>query len=281
MSTITSAQSLASIGQVSGPESPTPTRRRARAPHGLLLQRAFDLRDEMPTGRRRADIPRRRSYVQIAVGAAATTSGITTLLLVNPMWNWLGAFGAGLGPAVLMLGVTDVLNTGDDRIRRVARLFRGVRIGALCLNTLLVVMELAAALAAVGLLGAAMLQGAWSQTVESLLASALVVATMAFGLTLLVRVAELPVVPLGRDRWWRELWTLRQITNVAIAVTLVGAAVAFSLRDARGVAIAIVGLTTVLLGWARADRTATDEAVRRLAEAADGVSAALRSLISP
>lgn len=280
MSTITSAQSLPSIGRVSGPGSPTPTRRRARAPHGLLLQRALDLRDEMPSGRRRADIPRRRSYVQIAVGATATTSGITTLLLVNPMWNWLGAFGAGLGPAVLMLGVTDVLNTGDDRVRRVARLFRVVRIGALFLNTLLVVMELAAALAAVGLLGAAMLQGPWSQTVESLLASALVVATMAFGLTLLVRVAELPVVPLGRDRWWRELWTLRQVTNVAIAVTLVGAAVAFSLRDARGVAIAMVGLTTVLLGWAMADRTATDEAVRRLAEAADAVAAAFRPLVA-
>lgn len=244
------------------------------------MQRALDLRDELPTGRRRAEVPRRRGYVETVVGAIGMVSGIAILASADLVWNWLGALAAGLVPAIFLLGVTDILNKGDAGPRRVARLFRVVRRAGLFLTVALVVLELVVALAAVGLLVVAMFQGQWSQTVESLLASAGLVAAMAFGLTLMVRVAELPVVPLGRISWWRGLWALRQTTHLAIAVTLVGAAVAFSLQDASGIAIAIVGLATVLMGWARADRAATDEAIRRLAEAADAVSAAFRPLVA-
>lgn len=144
----------------------------------------------------------------------------------------------------------------------------------------LVVLDLFLSLLAVGLLAVAVFQGQWSQSVESLLASAALVAAMALGVALMVRVAELPVVPLARISWWRELGNLQQLTHVAIAVTFVGTAVAFGLRDAGGAVIAMVGLATVLLGWGRADRIATDEGIRRLAEAADAVSAALRPLVT-
>lgn len=280
MTSALGAEPLPEIERVNAATSPAPTRRRARSRHGLLMQRALDLRDELPTGRRRAEIPRRRSYLQVVVGAITTVSGVAILVSVDPVWNWLGALAAGLGPPILLLGATDILNKGDEGTRRVAQLFRVVRISGLVLTISLVVLELFVALAAVGLLAAAVFQGQWSQTVESLLANAVFVAAVALGLTLMVRVAELPVVPLGRIYWWRELWALRQITHVAIAVTVVGAAVAFSLRDAGGVAIAMVGLATVLLGWARADRTATDEAIRRLAVAADALSSAFRPLVA-
>ena len=260
--------------------SQAPPRRRARAPHGLLMQRALDLRDEPPTGRRRAETPRRGGYVPTVVGATGTVSGIVILASLDPGWNWLGALGAGLGPALILLGVTDILNQGDNGARRVARLFRVVRLAGSFLTITLVVLDLVLALAAVALLAVAVFQGQWSQTVESLLAGAALVAALALGLALMVRVADLPVVPLARISWWRELGNLQQITHVAIAMTGVGTAVAFGLRDAGGAAIATVGLATVLLGWARTDRTATDDGIRRIAEAADVVSTALRPLVA-
>lgn len=244
------------------------------------MRRALDLRDELPTGRRRSEISRRSGHVQAVVGATVTVCGVVILASIDPGWNWLGALGAGLGPAILLLGVTDLLNKGDNGVRRVARLLRVVRLTGWFLTIALVVLDLFLSLIAVGLLAGAVFQGQWSQSVESLLASAALVAGMALGIALMVRVAELPVVPLARISWWRELGNLQQLTHVAIAVTFVGTAVAFGLRDAGGAVIAMVGLATVLLGWGRADRIATDEGIRRLAEAADAVSAALRPLIT-
>lgn len=112
------------------------------------------------------------------------------------------------------------------------------------------------------------------------LSNALVFATMAVGIMMMVRVADLRPVPLTRASWWRELGTFRQLTSIAVPVVVVGTTVALSLRDTRAVALAMIGLATVLIGWARVDRAATDEAVRRLAEAADVLTAAALRMVA-
>lgn len=271
---------------VVGPASPPagtrvmPDRRRFGAARGLLMQRAVDLRDEMPRGRRRADTPRWRSWAQVMAGMSLLTVGMVTLYFIGPSWNWLGAVAAVVGPTVMLLGVVDLARRGAHGHRRLGRLLRMIRVIGLALTTMLIAVEVLAALAAVVLLGAAVFRGEWSPDVAHYLANALLLAVMAGCLTMMVRVADLPAVALTQAVWWRELSTARQFTTIAIPVALVGAVVALGVRDTRAVAVAMVGLTAVLVGWARADRAATDEAVRRLAEAADALAAASRSMVA-
>ena len=271
---------------VAGPASPRagttvmPDRRRLRAARGLLMQRAIDLRDEMPRGRRRADTPRWRSWVQVMVGMSLLTVGMVTLYSPGPAWTWLSAVAALTGPTVTMLGVVDLARRGAQGHRRLGRLLRMIRVIGLALTTMLIAVEVLAALAAVVLLGAAVFRGEWSPDVAHYLANALLLAVMAGCLTTMVRIADLPAVALTQAAWWRELSTARQLTTIAIPVALVGAVAALGVRDTRAVAVAMVGLAAVLVGWARADRAATDEAVRRLAEAADVLVAAGRSMVT-
>lgn len=270
------------VGPVSPPAGTTvmPDRRRSCAARGLLMQRAIDLRDEMPRGRRKADTPRWRSWAQVAVGISLLTVGMVTLYSTGPAWSWLGAVAAVVGPTVLMLGVVDLARRGVHGQRRLGRLLRVVRVVGLALTTMLIAVEVLAALAAVVLLGAAVFRGEWSSDVAHYLANALVLAVLAGCLTTMVRVADLPPVALTQAAWWRELSTARQFTTIAIPAALVGAVAALGVRDTRAVAVAMVGLTAVLVGWARADRAATDEAVRRLAQVADALAAASRSMVA-
>lgn len=205
---------------------------------------------------------------------------MATLYATVPAWSWLGAVAAVVGPTVMMLGVVDLARRGAQGQRRLGRLLRMIRVIGLALSTMLIAVEVLAALAAVVLLGAAVFRGEWSPDVAHYLANALVLAVMAGCLTTMVRVADLPPVALTQAAWWRELSTARQLTTITIPVALVGAVAALGVRDTRAVAVAMVGLTTVLAGWARADRAATDEAVRRLAEAADALAAASRSMVA-
>lgn len=96
----------------------------------------------------------------------------------------------------------------------------------------------------------------------------------------LVRVADTPTLALSQSAWVRSTWTLRQFTGIALPLVFVGAVVALGLRDSRAVALAMVGLMAVLLGWARSDRVAADEAVRRFAEASDALADAMRPLVA-
>ncbi|MGK2879235.1 MAG: hypothetical protein ACSLE6_00065 [Mycobacterium sp.] len=214
------------------------------------------------------------------VGTALLTVGMVTLYSTGPAWNWLGAVAAVVGPTVAMLGAVDLARRGEQGQRRLGRLLRVVRVIGLALTTMLIAVEVLAALAAVVLLAAAVFSGEWSSDVAHYLTNALVLAVMAGCLTTMVRVADLPPVALTQAAWWRELSTARQLTTIMIPVALVGAVAALGVRDTRAVAVAMVGLTTVLVGWARADRTATDEAVRRLADAADALASASRILVA-
>lgn len=254
-------------------------RRRARAPRGLLLQRALDLRDELPSGRRRADTSRLRPTVQVIAGIAATGSGLAVLQTAGAFWNWLGALAVGLGPGVFLLGALDLVNRGEDASLRVARFFRGIRVAAIVFTTVVVLLGLTIGLTALGLLGAAVWRQEWSHATEMLLVNAILIAVMGAALSMLVAVTDLPAVPLSKGTWWRELWTIKQVANVAIAVTIVGATVALSVHDARAVVVAMIGFTMVLVGWARAERASTDDGVRHLAAAADELAAAVRPLV--
>lgn len=256
-----------------------PVRRRARAPRGLLLQRAFDLRDELPTGRRRADTSSLYPTVQVIAGMAATGAGLAIFELEDASWNGLGALAASLGPAVFILGAMDLANRGENADRRVARIFRAVRAVGVVFTTLVVLCGLALGLTALGLLCAAVWRQHWSHTTGMLLINAILIALMGAALSLLVSVTDLPAVPLSRGTWWRELWMIKQLSNIAISVTIVGAAVALSLHDARAVVVAMIGFTTVLLTWARAERATTDDGIRNLAAVADALAAAVRPLV--
>lgn len=266
----------------SPPENrPTPSagRRRDTAQHGMLLARAIKLRDQVPLGRRRADTSRARSWAQISVGLLFVSIGVTVLVTAGPAWNWAGGMAVGLGPAVAMLGVIDLARRGANGELRVERIFRTIRIGGAAVTMLLIGLEVLTALVAVALLVTAVIWGSWSEEVIYFLSNALVFATMAVGIMMMVRVADLRPVPLTRARRWRELGTFRQLTSIAVSVVVVGATVALSLRDTRTVAPAMIGLATVLIGWARADRTLTDDAVRRLAEAAGTLAAVTRRMV--
>ena len=179
-----------------------------------------------------------------------------------------------------MLGVIDLARRGAEGERHVEQILRAVRISGVVLTTLLIGLEVLTTLIAVALLATAVIWGNWSDEVRYFLVNALVFAAMAGGITMMVRVADLRPMSLTRATWWRELGTFRQFTNIAVPVVVVGAGVALSLRDTRVVAIAMVGLTTVLVGWARVDRAATDEAVRHLAEEADALAAAVRPMVA-
>lgn len=257
-----------------------PDRRRLRAARGLLMQRAIDLRDEMPRGRRRADTPRWRSCAQVMVGMSLLIGGMVTLQSTGPAWNWLGAVAAVVGPTITMLGVVDLARRGAEGQRRLGRLLRLIRVSGLALTTMLIAVEVLVALSAGALLAAAVFLGEWSPDVAHYLANALVLAVMAGCLATMVRVTDLPAVALTQAAWWRQLSSARQLTTIAIPVALVGAVAALGVRDTRAVAVAMVGLTAVLVGWTRADRAATDEAVRRLAEATDALAGASRSMVA-
>lgn len=266
----------------SGPpeDRPTPSagRRRDTAQHGMLMARAIKLRDQVPLGRRRADTSRARSWAQIGVGLLLVSVGVTVLVTTGPAWNWAGGMAVGLGPAIAMLGVIDLARRGANGELCVERIFRTIRIGGAAVTMVLIGLEVLTALAAVALLVTAVIWGSWSEEVVYFLSNALVFATMAIGTMMMVRVADLRPVPLTRASWWRELGIFRQFTNIALPVAIVGATVALSLRDTRAVALAMIGLAAVLIGWARVDCTATDDAVRRLAEAADALTAAARRM---
>jgi len=246
----------------------------------MLMTHAIKLRDKVPCGRRRADTSRAPSWAQIALGVLLVSLGITVLYVAGPAWNWAGGVAVGLGQAIAMLGVIDLARRGANGELRVERIFRTIRIGGAALTMLLIGLEVLTAFVAVALLVTAVIWGGWSGEVVYFLSNALVFATMAVGIMMMVPVAELRPVPLTRARWWRELGTFRQLTNIAVPVAIVGATVALSLRDSRSVALAMVGLAAVLLSWARADRAATDDAVRRLAEAADGLTGAARRMVA-
>ena len=246
----------------------------------MLMTHAIKLRDKVPCGRRRADTSRALSWAQIAVGVLLVSLGITVLYVAGPAWNWAGGVAVGLGPAIAMLGVIDLARRGANGELRVERIFRAIRIAGAALTMLLIGLEVLTAFVAVALLVTAVIWGGWSGEVVYFLSNALVFATMAVGIMMMVPVAELRPVPLTRARWWRELGTFRQLTGIAVPVAIVGAMVALSLRDTSAVTLAMVGLATVLIGWARVDRTATDEAVRRLAEAADALTGATRRMVT-
>lgn len=214
------------------------------------------------------------------MGVLLVSLGITVLYLAGPAWNWAGGVAVGLGPAIAMLGVIDLARRGANGERRVERIFRTIRLGGAAVTVLLIGLEVLTAFVAVALLVTAVILGSWSEEVVYFLSNALVFATMAVGIMMMVRVEDLRPVPLTRAIWWRELGTFRQFTNIAVPVAIVGATVALSLRDSRSIALAMVGLAAVLLSWARADRAATDEAVRRLVEAADGLSATAGRLVA-
>lgn len=255
-------------------------RRREVAQHGALMARAIKLRDQVASGRRRADTSRTRSWAQIAVGALVVAAGLTVLYATDPVWNWTGAVAVGLGPTVAMLGVIDLARSGLDGEQRVERIFRGIRECGAVVTALLISMEVLTATIAAVLLGAAVASGDWSDEVLFYLTNALTFAFMASGTMMMVSVAELRPIALARGGWWRQLAAFRQFTTIAVPVVLVGAAVALSLRDTRAVAVAMVSLATVFIGWARVDRAATGEAIRRLAEAADAVAVAVRPIVA-
>lgn len=255
-------------------------RRREVAQHGALMARAIKLRDQVASGRRRADTSRTRSWAQIAVGVLVVAAGLTVLYATDPAWNWTGAVAVGLGPTVAMLGVIDLARSGLDGEQRVERIFRGIRECGAVVTALLISMEVLTATIAAVLLGAAVASGDWSDEVLFYLTNALTFAVMASGTMMMVSVAELRPIALARGGWWRLLAAFRQFTTIAVPVVLVGAAVALSLRDTWAVAVAMVSLATVFIGWARVDRAATGEAIRRLAEAADAVAVAVRPIVA-
>lgn len=259
---------------------PSARRRRDTPRHGMLMTRAFKLRDQVPNGRRRAETSRARSWAQIAIGLLVVSLGVTIIYSTGPAWTWAGAVAAGLGPATAMLGVIDLARRGADGELRVERIFRTIRLFGAALTMLLIGLEVLTALVAVALLISAVVWGSWSEEVVYFLSNALVFATMAGGIMMMVRVADLRPIPLTRASWWRELGTFRQLTSIAVPVAVVGSTVALSLRDTRAVALAMIGLATVLIGWFRVDRAATDDAVRRLAEAADDLAASVRPIVA-
>lgn len=271
---------LAQASMGSPATAPTSSvRRRVRAPRGLLLQRAYDLRDELPSGRRRADPANLRPTVQVIAGIAATGAGLAVLQAADASWKWLGALAVVLGPGVFMLGLLDLVNQGERAGRRVARLFRVIRVAGVVFTTVAVAVGLTIGLTALALLGASVWQQEWTPTTEMLLVNAILIAFMGAALSLLVSVTDLPAVPLGKGVWRRELWIIKQTGNVTTAVAIVGAAVALSLHDARAVVVAMIGFTMVLVSWARAESAATDDGVRRLAAAADALATAVRPLV--
>lgn len=259
---------------------PSARRRRDTPQHGMLMTRAFKLRDQVPKGRRRAETSRARSWAQIAIGLLVASLGVTIIYSTGPAWTWAGAVAAGLGPVTAMLGVIDLARRGADGELRVERICRTIRIFGAALTMLLIGLEVLTALVAVALLVSAVVLGSWSDEVVYFLSNALVFATMAGGIMMMVRVADLRPIPLTRVSWWRELGTFRQLTSIAVPVAVVGSTVALSLRDTRAVALAMIGLATVLVGWFRGDRAATDDAVRRLAEATDDLAASVRPIVA-
>lgn len=267
-------------GPVADRPRPSAGRRRDTDQPGMLMTQAIKLRDKVPSGRRRADTSRAPSWAQIAVGVVLVSLGLTVLYVAGPAWNWAGGVAVGLGPAIAMLGVIDLVRRGANGELRVERIFRTIRLGGAAVTVLLIGLEVLTAFVAVALLVTAVILGSWSDEVVYFLSNALVFATMAVGIMMMVRVADLRPVPLTRAGWWRELGTFRQLTGIAVPVAIVGATVALSLRDTRAVALAMIGLATVLIGWARVDRAATDEAVRRLAEAADTLAASARRTLA-
>lgn len=268
------------LGALPKPSAGVGSRRRQSGRQGLLMERAIKLRDQVPGVRRRSETRPAHCWAQIAVGLLTVGVGLAILYSTGPVWNWEGAMAVGLGPAVAMLGVIDLARRGTQGERRLEWILGAIRIGGVVVTTLLVVLEVITALIAVALLATAVIWGSWSNEVRYFLVNALVFAVMASGITMMVRVADLRTISLMRANWWCELGTFRQLTNIAVPVAVVGAAVALSLRDTRAVTVAMVGLATVLIGWARSDRGSTDQAVRRLAEEADALAAAVRPILT-